>query len=203
MVWIELAALHISAHRISNKAKTHTHTHSLSLSLSLSLSPHPRQRAAPLPWPAYTSDGFIFAIRSTLPLVLILSFIYSVVTLVRMVVDEKEKRLKEAMAMMGLSPVINWTAWFIRAIVMMFFSIVLMIIIFQIGEFTEYSDVAVMFVFLLLFALSTICFCFLIRYCTYVCLCACACVCAATSLLPPPRKHPPNKCVCEQHAALN
>merc|ERR1719281_1398145 len=79
-----------------------------------------------------------------------------------MVVDEKEKRLKEAMAMMGLSPVINWTAWFIRAIVMMFFSIVLMIIIFQIGEFTEYSDVAVMFVFLLLFALSTICFCFLI-----------------------------------------
>eukprot|EP00043_Microstomoeca_roanoka_P013498 m.132210 g.132210 ORF g.132210 m.132210 type:complete len:1829 (+) comp15771_c0_seq2:231-5717(+) len=119
-------------------------------------------RIAPLPWPAYSSDGFIYVTRGTIPFVLVVSFVYSVTTLVRQIVYEKEKRLKEAMAMMGLSSQVHWAAWFIRAFVMFFLSIVVMMIIFAAGNFTEYSQKGIVFIFLLLFVISTIAFCFLI-----------------------------------------
>lgn len=53
------------------------------------------------PYPAYVKDGFLYAIQFGLPLLLMLSFMYTALTITRNVVHEKERRLKESMKMMG------------------------------------------------------------------------------------------------------
>ena len=53
-----------------------------------------------------------FAISRTLPLFMVLSWIYSVAMIVKGVVHEKEMRLKEVMKIMGLGNGVHWLAWF-------------------------------------------------------------------------------------------
>ena len=46
------------------------------------------------PYPAYIYDVFILAIQNQLPLLLVLSFTYTSLNIVRAVVQEKERKLK-------------------------------------------------------------------------------------------------------------
>jgi hypothetical protein len=46
------------------------------------------------PFPPYISDPFLIAIQYQLPLLLMLSFTYTSLTIIRAVVQEKEKKLK-------------------------------------------------------------------------------------------------------------
>lgn len=46
------------------------------------------------PYPAYVNDLFLLAIQNQLPLLLMLSFTYTSLNIVRAVVHEKEKKLK-------------------------------------------------------------------------------------------------------------
>uniref|UniRef100_A0A673NJU8 ATP-binding cassette sub-family A member 3-like n=1 Tax=Sinocyclocheilus rhinocerous TaxID=307959 RepID=A0A673NJU8_9TELE len=80
------------------------------------------------PYPAFIYDVFILAIQNQLPLLLVLSFTYSSLNIVRAVVQEKERKLK-------VSP--N-------------------------GAVLTYSDPTLVFIFLLVFAVSTINFSFMI-----------------------------------------
>lgn len=117
-------------------------------------------RLKPMPWPSYSDDGFVFAIRAVLPLILIFAFIYSASSLTRALVYEKEKRLKEAMKMMGLSSWVHWLAWFIKSFLFLFVSIILITVIFSLAKLVVYSDVGVVFVLFVLFSISLITFCF-------------------------------------------
>lgn len=92
------------------------------------------------PYPAFIYDVFILAIQGQLPLLLVLSFTYTSLNIVRAVVQEKERKLKvclcfsmwarykqtwslimasfpfasqEYMRMMGLSNWLHWSAWFL------------------------------------------------------------------------------------------
>uniref|UniRef100_A0A672ZSW2 ABC transporter domain-containing protein n=1 Tax=Sphaeramia orbicularis TaxID=375764 RepID=A0A672ZSW2_9TELE len=65
------------------------------------------------PYPAFIYDVFILAIQNQLPLLLVLSFTYTSLNIVRAVVQEKERKLKEYMRMMGLSNWLHWSAWFL------------------------------------------------------------------------------------------
>uniref|UniRef100_A0A665VHB5 ABC transporter domain-containing protein n=1 Tax=Echeneis naucrates TaxID=173247 RepID=A0A665VHB5_ECHNA len=65
------------------------------------------------PYPPFIYDVFILAIQNQLPLVLVLSFTYTSLNIVRAVVQEKERKLKEYMRMMGLSNWLHWSAWFL------------------------------------------------------------------------------------------
>ena len=44
------------------------------------------------PYPSYTKDGFLFAIQFGLPLLLLLAYIYTTMTIVRNIVHEKERQ---------------------------------------------------------------------------------------------------------------
>lgn len=46
------------------------------------------------PYPPFISDPFLVAIQYQLPLLLMLSFIYTSLTIIRAVVQEKERKLK-------------------------------------------------------------------------------------------------------------
>ncbi|XP_075998973.1 phospholipid-transporting ATPase ABCA3 [Genypterus blacodes] len=119
------------------------------------------------PYPAYIYDVFILAIQNQLPLLLVLSFTYTALNIVRAVVQEKERKLKEYMRMMGLSNWLHWSAWFLMfflflAISVLFVTLLLCIKVSPKGAVLTYSDPTLVFVFLLAFTVTTISFSFMI-----------------------------------------
>uniref|UniRef100_A0A7N9AL73 ATP-binding cassette, sub-family A (ABC1), member 3b n=1 Tax=Mastacembelus armatus TaxID=205130 RepID=A0A7N9AL73_9TELE len=145
---------------------------------------HNRTAAAPLlrqirvvlsrfPYPAFIYDVFILAIQNQLPLVLVLSFTYTSLNIVRAVVQEKERKLKEYMRMMGLSNWLHWSAWFLMFFLFLSISVffVTLLLCIQVtnkklvspnGAVLTYSDPTLVFVFLLVFTVATINFSFMI-----------------------------------------
>ena len=51
------------------------------------------------PYPPYLNDNFVLVIQQQLPLILMLSFVYSALSIVKDVVHEKERKLKVGSAM--------------------------------------------------------------------------------------------------------
>ncbi|XP_070779248.1 phospholipid-transporting ATPase ABCA3 [Enoplosus armatus] len=119
------------------------------------------------PYPPFIYDVFILAIQNQLPLLLVLSFTYTSLNIVRSVVQEKERKLKEYMRMMGLSNWLHWSAWFLMfflflSISVFFVTVLLCIQVSPNGAVLTYSDPTLVFVFLLLFTVATINFSFMI-----------------------------------------
>uniref|UniRef100_A0A8C4X0D4 ATP-binding cassette, sub-family A (ABC1), member 3b n=1 Tax=Eptatretus burgeri TaxID=7764 RepID=A0A8C4X0D4_EPTBU len=119
------------------------------------------------PYPPYHNDLFVLAIQMQLPLLIVLSFVYSAVNIVRALVTEKESKLKEYMRMMGLSNWLHWSAWFFKSFALLSISsaCITAILCIQVGKqgaVLHYSDPSLVFCFILIFALSTITFCFMI-----------------------------------------
>uniref|UniRef100_A0A671YNB1 ATP binding cassette subfamily A member 3 n=1 Tax=Sparus aurata TaxID=8175 RepID=A0A671YNB1_SPAAU len=119
------------------------------------------------PYPPFIYDVFILAIQNQLPLLLVLSFTYTSLNIVRAVVQEKERKLKEYMRMMGLSNWLHWSAWFLMfflflSVSVFFVTLLLCIQVSPNGAVLTYSDPTLVFVFLLVFTVATINFSFMI-----------------------------------------
>uniref|UniRef100_A0A3P8WEF2 ATP binding cassette subfamily A member 3 n=1 Tax=Cynoglossus semilaevis TaxID=244447 RepID=A0A3P8WEF2_CYNSE len=119
------------------------------------------------PFPPFMYDVFILAIQNQLPLLLVLSFTYTSLNIVRSVVQEKERKLKEYMRMMGLSNWLHWSAWFLMfflflSISVLFVTLLLCVQVKPNGAVLSYSDPTLVFVFLLVFTVATINFSFMI-----------------------------------------
>ncbi|CAF0791152.1 unnamed protein product [Brachionus calyciflorus] len=114
------------------------------------------------PFPCYINDKFINTIARNLPLFMIIPWIYTVSMLVKDIVYEKEKRLKEFMRVMSLSNGIHWISWFITSFLTIFVVMLLLCIIIKFGDITPKSDFVALLAFLTCFTLATIAQCFLI-----------------------------------------
>lgn len=114
------------------------------------------------PYPCYVNDKFISAIARTLPLFMVLAWIYTVSMMIKDIVYEKEKRLKEFMRVMGLSNGIHWIAWFITQFFIMFCVTFVLCLVIKFGKVTTYSDLFVLVLFFVCFTIATITQCFLI-----------------------------------------
>ncbi|RNA31837.1 ATP-binding cassette sub-family A member 1, partial [Brachionus plicatilis] len=114
------------------------------------------------PYPCYINDKFLNAISRTLPLLMTLAWIYTVSMLVKDIVYEKEKRLKEFMRVMSLSNGIHWVSWFITSFSIMFFIVLILCIVLKFGNILPNSDFSVLLVFFTCFTIATITQCFLI-----------------------------------------
>ncbi|MBN3275901.1 ABCA3 protein, partial [Polyodon spathula] len=122
---------------------------------------------ARFPFPPFINDVFILAIQNQLPLLLMLSFTYTALNIVRAVVQEKERKLKEYMRMMGLSNWLHWTAWFSMFFLFLLISVffVTLLLCVKVSRVCVCVCVCVcvlVFVFLLTFAVSTIAFSFMV-----------------------------------------
>ena len=114
------------------------------------------------PYPCYVNDKFIMAVSRSLPLFMVLAWIYTVSMMVKDIVYEKEKRLKEFMRVMGLSNVTHWLTWFITSFVVMFAVTILLSLVLKYGKITQYSEFTVLLTFFACFTCATITQCFLI-----------------------------------------
>ncbi|XP_054848460.1 phospholipid-transporting ATPase ABCA3 isoform X2 [Eublepharis macularius] len=119
------------------------------------------------PYPPYVNDLFLLAIQNQLPLLLMLSFTYTSLNIVRAVVHEKEKKLKEYMRMMGLSNWLHWSAWFLMFFLFLLVSIFFVTVLFCVkvseqGAVLTNSDPTLVFTFLAVFSISSISFSFMV-----------------------------------------
>ncbi|XP_076108921.1 phospholipid-transporting ATPase ABCA3-like isoform X1 [Mytilus galloprovincialis] len=114
-----------------------------------------------MPYPPYVEDPLLTAIQSNLPLFLMLGFILYEIQLTKNIIFEKERKLKESMKMMGLSPIIYWLSWFVTALIYMviaclIFAVLLAVPVGSHGSVLPNSDPTLMFFFFLCFAMSVI-----------------------------------------------
>ncbi|XP_066292809.1 phospholipid-transporting ATPase ABCA3-like isoform X1 [Branchiostoma lanceolatum] len=119
------------------------------------------------PYPPYVDDRFVLVIQQQLGQVLMLSFVYTVLNIVKILVHEKERKLKESMKMMGLNGYLHWISWFVKEflflmITMALFTILICVKFWPQGRVVQQTDPSIILVYLTLFAISTICFCFAI-----------------------------------------
>jgi ATP-binding cassette subfamily A (ABC1) protein 3 len=113
-----------------------------------------------LPYPQYTVDFFLLTAVSILPFLIVLAFIYSAGTFTKELVLEKESRLRELMLMMGLQQWVLWTTWFIKQFAFLCISAFIVAILLKFGGVFPESDFFLIFVFLILFNISSVSFCF-------------------------------------------
>nr|UOU03309.1 ATP-binding cassette subfamily A1-like 2 [Brachionus rubens] len=114
------------------------------------------------PYPCYTADKLLIDISNSLPLFMVISWVYTAATLVKDLVYEKEKKLKEFMQIMGLSNGAYWLSWFLSNFSVMFFISVIICWVMKLGKITVYSDVSLLITFFTCFNLATISQCALI-----------------------------------------
>lgn len=120
-----------------------------------------------MPYPKFVKDDLLPVIQGNLPLFLMLAFILSTLQLVKGIVYEKEKRLKESMKMMGLRTSVYWLSWFIKAMIYLmlsclFFGVFLSIKLGDKGAVLNNSHPTLIYVFLLCYSVSIVAFAFMI-----------------------------------------
>lgn len=81
------------------------------------------------PTPPMTVNIFTSELQILMPLFFLMSLNYTFMNTVRFISIEKEKQLKEAMKIMGLANWMHYLSWFIRTIIMLSISMLLIIIL--------------------------------------------------------------------------
>lgn len=114
------------------------------------------------PYPCHVCDKFLVDISKSLPLFMVIAWVYTVSTLVKDMVYEKEKRLKEFMQIMGLSAGCHKLAWFVSSFGIALVTNFLICVILTLGHTIIYSDFWVLLVFFTCFQIATISQCFLV-----------------------------------------
>jgi ABC-type multidrug transport system ATPase subunit len=108
------------------------------------------------PAPEYQLDGFIRVIQHTLPMFMILGWIYAVSLLVKEIVYEKQERLRDVMRIMGLKTWVYWSSWVCSAMIQMTALVGIMTFILCASKVLKHSDPLVVFLFFWLYSLATV-----------------------------------------------
>ncbi|CAL1591240.1 unnamed protein product [Knipowitschia caucasica] len=118
--------------------------------------------AQQIPYPCYVDDEFTSNVGAILPMILVLAFNYTVCTIIKSLVLEKELRLKEILRAMGIQNSPIWISVFIENFLLLSIPCALLSVMLKYGLVLQYSDPSLIFVFLLVFCLATITQCFFI-----------------------------------------
>ncbi|XP_060151543.1 phospholipid-transporting ATPase ABCA7 [Globicephala melas] len=86
-----------------------------------------------MPYTCYVDDAFLRVLSRSLPLFLMLAWIYSVALTVKAVVREKETRLCCTMCAMGLSGAVLWLGWFLSCLGPFLLSTALLVLVLKVG----------------------------------------------------------------------
>jgi ATP-binding cassette, subfamily A (ABC1), member 3 len=111
---------------------------------------------APMGFQEYRSSTFLQIAGSALaPLMLVLSFLYTVSQLSKRLVEEKELRLREGSMVMGLGKLAFYASWFLTYLIQVLVSSII-ITIFVSSGLLKQSSVVIVFLLYFLFSFSTV-----------------------------------------------
>ncbi|GFS22638.1 ATP-binding cassette sub-family A member 1-like [Elysia marginata] len=128
--------------------------------LHTNVSHEPGLYMQPFPFPGFLRDEFLQKTLFALPLVMVISWTFSISLVVGGIVYEKESRLKETLKIMGLGNGVNWLAWFISSLLPMMLTAVLLCILLKFGRILTYSDATLVFAYMCAFITSIVSFAF-------------------------------------------
>jgi ATP-binding cassette subfamily A (ABC1) protein 3 len=111
--------------------------------------------AAPMPTSAYKNSAFLTLAGQLSPLVLVLSFLYSVSQLTKRLVEEKENKLREGMFIMGLGKFSFYGGWILTYALQALITCIVVAIMLK-RAILKGSDPFLIFLVYYLFALSSI-----------------------------------------------
>ncbi|KAL5254305.1 hypothetical protein ACHWQZ_G013923 [Mnemiopsis leidyi] len=114
------------------------------------------------PYPCWLNDKYLFIISRTLPMCMVISWVYIVAMSTKRIVYEKELRLKEVMRVMGLGNAVHWWGWGITLLASSSVTNVFLVIILKYGKITIFTNWALLYILLTMFSLCNISLCFLI-----------------------------------------
>uniref|UniRef100_A0A3Q2YND9 P-type phospholipid transporter n=1 Tax=Hippocampus comes TaxID=109280 RepID=A0A3Q2YND9_HIPCM len=118
--------------------------------------------AQQMPYPCYVDDTFVRSLGGIFPMFLVLAFIYTTCMTIKGLVLEKELRLKEVLRAVGVRDSALWLARFAENMLLLAIPCALLSVLIKYGKVLQYSDPTVIFVFLLVFCLTTVTQCFFI-----------------------------------------
>ncbi|KAG5867004.1 hypothetical protein JTB14_015336 [Gonioctena quinquepunctata] len=114
----------------------------------------------------FAEDSLLATMQTMIGIIILLSFGYTCINIVRTITIERKKRLKEVMKIMGLPNWMHWLAWFLKCFLFLLIFAILMVILFKVNTFSPnytvftYGDPLIILVFLILYIIATITFCF-------------------------------------------
>ncbi|XP_058837017.1 phospholipid-transporting ATPase ABCA3-like [Topomyia yanbarensis] len=118
-----------------------------------------------IPYPPYYDDPLLEALEQMLAGIILLSFFYPCIVMVKHITIEKERQLKEAMKIMGLFGWLHWAAWFVKNILLLIISISLITILLCVSvnnaSVFENSEWTAVWFFFFVYSIAIICFCFM------------------------------------------
>jgi ABC-type multidrug transport system ATPase subunit len=108
------------------------------------------------PAPGYKVDRFIRVIQHTMPMFMILGWIYAVSLLVKEMVYEKQEKLRDVMRIQGLKTWVYWASWMASAMIQMTVLTFAITAILCGGQVLKKSDPSLVFAFLWVYSLATV-----------------------------------------------
>ena len=115
----------------------------------------------PMPTPPYIDDQFADVVGTFLGLLFTVVFLWPVTRIIKLIVEEKETRIKEGMKMMGLYDSTLWLSWLLTYTLIFIITSIFITAITAKNVF-QYSDKAYIFFFFLLAQMSFFSFCLLV-----------------------------------------
>uniref|UniRef100_A0A182MY51 ABC transporter domain-containing protein n=1 Tax=Anopheles dirus TaxID=7168 RepID=A0A182MY51_9DIPT len=122
-----------------------------------------------LPYPPFREDSFPSSLSTFLPISVMLAFISPCISIVKSILFEKEKQIKEAMKIMGLRNWVLWSSWFVKCFVFTQVSVVLVVLFLKVPWYATpdvsvltYSDWGVIWLIFFVYGIAIITFSFML-----------------------------------------
>ncbi|XP_058833503.1 phospholipid-transporting ATPase ABCA1-like isoform X2 [Topomyia yanbarensis] len=121
------------------------------------------------PYPPFMEDNFPSSLTTFLPISVMLAFIYPCISIVKSVLFEKEKQIKEAMKIMGLNNWVLWSSWFVKCLILIVISVSTVVLFLKVPWYTTpnvsvltHSDWGVIWLFFFIYGIAIITFSFML-----------------------------------------
>ncbi|XP_055529126.1 phospholipid-transporting ATPase ABCA1-like [Wyeomyia smithii] len=121
------------------------------------------------PYPPFLEDNFPSSLTTFLPISVMLAFIYPCISIVKSVLFEKEKQIKEAMKIMGLKNWILWSSWFVKCLLFVTISVSIVVLFLKVPWYRTpnvsvltHSDWGVIWLFFFIYGIAIITFSFML-----------------------------------------
>lgn len=122
---------------------------------------HSNVWSMPMPTAAYSQNSFFLAVGYLLGLTIVMAYLYPTSRLVKLIVEEKELRIKETLMIMGVHPWAYWWSWCIFYLVL-FVVVAILVTATLTTSVLHYSSPAYLLVWIGLFSTAIMGFCFAI-----------------------------------------